>query len=72
MYMLVFIFMVQSSSAYIIVRAFWYIYHIHIFLYSLEWLTMISPTMTTKEWEKLDEQRLYEDKQKATVYHTVS
>lgn len=33
---------------------------------------MISPTMATKEWEKLDEQRLYEDKQKATIYHTVS
>lgn len=33
---------------------------------------MISPTMVTKEWEALDEQRIYEDKPKATIYHIVS
>ena len=58
-------------------KAFWYILSLtfptYVFLYSsLEWLTMISPIMVTKEWEKLDAQRLYEDKQKATIYHSVS
>lgn len=59
-YMLLFIaILVQSSSAYILMEGFWYLlfltFPIYVFLYSLlEWLAIISLTMVTKQWEKID------------------